>query len=179
MTTIAYKNGFIAADTCGMTNRGENNEQKIHMTKIRMSQDKRAIFGIPGPSIDGENYLKIEKYILDHILRFHVRSDILDRDNDWTLELPGQFVVFTKVGIFVVGRRLFQLHELIHPYAVGSGAGMALVAMKAGKGAQAAVNFVKQHDLVTGGDVDVMRMSSLRPFIRTAKEVMAEAYKNA
>jgi ATP-dependent HslUV protease subunit HslV len=138
MTTIAYRDGVIAADTL-MTCDGSIMAGRV---KIARADDGRLI-GASGASGFGDAFRKwaLTEQGEPPKLPEHSAGFIIDRD--------GSIRIFDadEGGAF----------EIRPPYfAMGSGQNYAIGAMHAGAGAEAAVRAAIAHDPLTNGDVLVL-----------------------
>ena len=142
MTTLAYKNGFLAADRLVTPDRGL-------CTKIGRNPNGD-IAGICGSLALGQKWM---------------RAFVSDAD-----ELPSLVSVNGKDehGYALIIRKSTGAVEFMEPdglvhfeapfYAYGSGSHYALAAMEAGASAKRAVEIAAKYDPTTGPDVEVLRL---------------------
>lgn len=141
MTTIAYKDGVLAADrqvTRGTMRGGE-------ITKIRRLDDGSlvAVVGQPGVMSDAAAYL--------------------DGKTDTRPTLDGDTIVIHVLPTgslnFYEGTGWLKLEGVVSPfYAFGSGRDFAYAAMSMGATPEAAVKVASQFCIYTNGNVDVLRL---------------------
>jgi|TARA_Y100000296_G_C5170602_1_gene257085 ATP-dependent HslUV protease subunit HslV len=140
MTTVAFKNGFIAADTQAADHSGLIS----HTSKLFRLSDS-CVAGMAGCS--------------RHAIRFIERLKEGKAGDD---KIPdGDFLVLVVTPQSIV---VYYEDELFDDYtpekmwAIGSGRLIAMGAMAAGATAQDAVRIASKWDEGTGGDVEVMRV---------------------
>lgn len=144
MTTIAFKNGIVAADT-GMTTGGS---QISNMVKI-VQNDSGDVLGGCG---DASLIYAFQRWFLggEKEQRPEVRKDG-DRDN-------GTAVIFRATGE-ILQYDSYGYHAFSAPfYAIGSGRCEALGAMCVGATAEEAVRAAIQLDDSTFGDVTLLHL---------------------
>lgn len=140
MTTIAYTNGWIAADTCCSIGNYTSNSKKLYILPD---------VGVIGFAGSGTAMFKIADWWLDGC---QGDAPTIDRDNDEGC-----------IGLLVTRKGVFALLDGVHPmkiedpwFAVGSGSDFAISAMSLGKNAKEAVEHAMQFDVGTGGSVDAI-----------------------
>lgn len=163
MTTIAYKNGVLAADSLinyGSFSNGEIN--KIHVISVPEDDGKRvskAMLAISGvvwvtePMIEwiegGASQDDIPHCLLQHAAEF---SCIMIDDEGVVWEFSNGF--FLRCGVQYI--------------SIGSGQMFALGAMAAGVEAPEAVAAAMKHDKATGGAITVCTVADLKSEVREA-----------
>lgn len=140
MTTLAYKNGFLAADRLAAPDGGL-------CTKIGRNPNGD-IAGFCGGLALGQRWL---------------RAFVSDAD-----EFPSLVSVNDAHGYALIIRKSTGAVEFMEPdglvhfeapfYAYGSGSHYALAAMEAGASAKRAVEIAAKYDPTTGSDVEVLRL---------------------
>ena len=141
MTTFAYKNGFLAADTLITYGNGRLG----HMSKI-VKNDKGWLFAASG-TIDGV------KKILDWGRRGYIDRGIpnIEGTDGFVVEPDGQTYSLVKgelVPFLITGKG----------YAEGTGGNYAEGAMEAGASAKQAVEIAMIYDTKTGGTIEVLKL---------------------
>jgi len=142
VTTVAYKNGFLAADRLVTPDRGS-------CTKIGRNPNGD-IAGFCGSLAIGQKWMRA----------FEAGAD----------EMPSLASVNGKDdhGYVLVIRKATGLAEFIEPdgsvhfeapfFAHGSGSSLALAAMEAGASAKRAVEIASKYDPSTGSEVEVLKL---------------------
>lgn len=140
MTTIAYKDGWIAADSCCTIGNYTSNSKKLYIIPD---------VGVVGFAGAGNAMFKIADWWLDGC-----QGDAPTVDND-----KGE----SCIGILVSRKGVFCLFDGIHPmeiddpwFAIGSGSDFAISALSLGKNPKEAVEHAMQFDVGTGGRVDAI-----------------------
>lgn len=149
MTTIAFRDGIMAADS------QETTDIKMHCRKLfrRTSPTgRRVIIGTAGSSYAGMIHV-------DSYSKGSERPKVLDN-----IESDEDFQ-----NLIWDGKALWEINWLWHPirvprshkfFAIGSGAAAALGAMHMGASAKEAVNTAKKIDNLTGGRVSCMSLNN-------------------
>lgn len=163
MTTIAYKNGEMAADSLinyGTFSNGQAN--KIHVVAIPEDGGKRvrrAMLGVSGviwvvqPLIEWLEGGADQDDIPHCILHAHAEfSCIMIDDEGVVWEFNNGY--FLKCGVDY--------------HAIGSGQQFALGAMAAGVSAPEAVAAAMKHDKATGGPITICTVNDLKSEVREA-----------
>lgn len=139
MTTIAYRDGLVSADTGLSSSTGS----RVGFTSKIAKGPDGAIGGACGSAVYGEAFLG------------WVRSGrygappTADDDTGIVVDPSGRVTVYQKGGTL----------QMRGPYfAIGSGTGEALGAMHAGASAEGAVHAAVAHDDGTFGDVETLRI---------------------
>lgn len=140
MTTIAYRDGMIAADT-GMT-IGET--RLGHMTKIAVSKHGRKLGGAAGSAGYCHAFLMAITEGQDFPAAVE-DSQGTDRGLLIESDKPNDMHIFESGGVFIV--------RDVPYYALGSGRDIALGAMFQGATAEQAVRAALQHSAWTYGNV--------------------------
>lgn len=148
MTTIAYKDGFMAADTLALDPNGlKASAVKIHYVDIGGDD---WLFGSAGESSIAEKLRRSLGGVptLEQVLNTEITCDPEDKNS--AILCRGD-VVLRKAG------SMWFRHD--KPYhAVGSGRDFALMAMRLGKSAAEAVELTLEFDGYSGGDVSVLEV---------------------
>lgn len=142
MTTIAYRDGVLAADT----QISQNDRIIGHAIKIRRLPDG-SLLGFAGDTSVGQKLLQVE----DHAQALHFQ---FDKD-------AGDGILVSPTG---------EVHHLEYNghcqvtgdyFATGSGWQIALGAMAAGLTARGAVELAIKHDVYSGGDITVLELGHI------------------
>lgn len=138
MTTIAYKDGWIAADSCCTIGNYTSNSKKLYIIPD---------VGVVGFAGAGNAMFKIADWWMEGC-----QGDAPTVDDD-----KGE----SCIGILVSRKGVFCLFNGVHPmeiddpwFAIGSGSDFAISAMSLGKNPKEAVEHAMQFDVGTGGRVD-------------------------
>ena len=144
MTTIAYRDGVLAADT--LMTRGDS--KLVGITKIAKGADGRmgGAAGSAGFCATWRAWLRGEAS------RPEPKSENDSTDCGLVIWPDGRVELHEQSGSFEVASAYI---------AIGSGRPEALGAMHAGGDAEAAVRAAIAHDCHTGGDVTVLRAEGL------------------
>lgn len=145
MTTVAYRNGALAADT-QMT----DGTTKSAGRKIIYVREKRAWIGVAGAVCDCQKFIRFFSDEED--------ADEMDDDDDYTALVMHDD---GRVECWTSDLKKDQLEPGAF-YAIGSGGPVALGAMHMGADARRAVEVSMVVDLHTGGEVTVAKMGSKR-----------------
>ena len=140
MTTIAYKDGWLAADSCCSIGNYHTNSKKLYTVPN---------VGIVGFAGAGNAMFKIADWWMEGC-----KGEAPTVDGD-----KGE----ACIGVLVSRKGVFALFDGIHPmliddpqFAIGSGSDFAISAMSLGKNAKEAVEHAMQFDVGTGGRVDAI-----------------------
>lgn len=150
MTTIAFRDGIMAADT----QETDGNDSQHRCKKLFRCTDpkgKRVILGTAGGSFSGMIYV-------DHFRTGKPRPTTIEyiyEDEDFHI-------------LIWDGKKLFEVNWLWRPiqvprpkfFAIGSGAPAALGAMHMGATAKEAVAVAKKIDIYTGGAIVAMKLNN-------------------
>lgn len=166
MTTIVYKDGIMAADSCGIVHRGELSEHKADIVKLRMTRCKRAIVGLPGPMLAEKEFHDLMPFVMDQLTAYYLEGQKGERDVKWITKLSNNFMILTTVGLFVIGDTHIYMQDSSIHLSMGTGAVAANIAVSAGRNAIEAVEFAIKQDLLSGGEIKSYSARSLKPFIR-------------
>lgn len=144
MTTVAYRNGVLAADTQMTDGTIKSDGRKLHYVK-----EKAAWVGVAGAVCDCQKFLRY----------FAGEDEEIDDDEDDVVAL----VMYDdgRVECWTSDLKRDEL-EPGSFYAIGSGGPAALAAMHMGADARRAVDISHQVDLHTGGDVVVAKRGARR-----------------
>lgn len=144
MTTIAYKDGVLAADT----QVTENGDWICgHMLKIWRLPDHR-LFGGSGSAVDVEAVLA---WLTDG-------GDKPEVGENFT-----GLIISPQGGVTCIENKHLRTLNMEAPYyAIGSGKSVAWGAMFAGADAETAVRAAIKHDTTTGGTVAVLHIHDHR-----------------
>ena len=140
MTTIAYRNGVMAADSF---ETWENDI--IHACARKLHKFGHTIIGIAG---DIEAGTEAAIWYADQ----SKEKPTYDSEDDFEL------LILNPTGLFSMGRRLVPLMVRTPYCAIGTGAAIATGALFAGADAATAVKAASKHDPFTGGRVVTMAM---------------------
>jgi ATP-dependent protease HslVU (ClpYQ) peptidase subunit len=149
MTTIAFRDGIMAADT--QETAGESQMRCKKIFRATSPKGRRVLIGTAGGSFAGMIYV-------DHFKSGKERPitiDYMDIEEDFH-------------NLIWDGTNLFEVNWLWRPikvprpkfFAIGSGAPAALGAMHMGASAKEAVNVAKKIDIYTGGRVVSMKLNN-------------------
>lgn len=136
MTTVAYSNGMIAADTLVTV----NSVRTGFMTKIAKNSDVLA--GFSGEGVFGQAFLKC-------VTEGGELPKVPEGSVGFTVDKAGAVTSYEENGSCMVQANCF---------AIGSGREMALAAMAAGADPQKAVEIAIDLDVYSGGSIDVLRI---------------------
>ena len=149
MTTIAFRDGVMAADS--QETLGDNKANCKKLFKKKDETGKKVIIGTAGGSFTGMIYV-------DHFGSGKKRPDEISymyEDEDFH-------------NLIWDGKKLFEVNWMWRPiqvhsrfFAIGSGAGAALGAMHMGATAREAVVIAKKIDNYTGGPVITATLENL------------------
>lgn len=138
MTTIAYTNGWISADSCCTIGNYTSNSKKLYIIPD---------VGVVGFAGAGNAMFKIADWWLSGC--------------EGEAPLPDTSRDESCVGLLVTRKGVFVLFDGIHPmsiddpwFAIGSGSDFAISAMSLGKTSKEAVEHAMQFDAGTGGRID-------------------------
>ena len=137
MTTIAYRDGIICGDRTLNSRSGFSGAVR----KITMHEETGLLAGYAGAAWAGTLFLDAVEHSKDPI------SDLwLPQDSIGMLVTPKGVITLVQEDVFMVLEDTY--------YAIGSGAGYAMAAMKAGAGAIDAVMIAASIDPYTKGPFD-------------------------
>lgn len=138
MTTIAYRDGVLAADTLTTSNGNRDG----YLCKVR--RVGRVLVGFSGSIARG---LKFEQWVRDGL-----QGDSPYRDTD-----SGNGIVVSEAGV-VCWSSAGPWPVTTNCYALGSGGEFAMGAMEFGASAAEAVAVAAKHNVDTGGEITVLRL---------------------
>ncbi len=146
MTTIAVRDGVMAADTQGQ----ETN--KLCRAKKLFRLSNGGIVGFSGVWTDGKLFVD-----------WYDAGANIDEPPKWRIQ-DGEIVDFNALvlkpsGTYLWSYNLVEDEMLDAFWAIGSGSAAALAAMYLGCGAESAVNIAMKVDPLTGGCVEIMRLA--------------------
>jgi hypothetical protein len=145
MTTIAVRDGVMAADTLGY--QGDKCIRSKKLFRVN-----GAIIGICGCWTDGKLFVDWYEAGFDR-----------DKPPDWRTQgdekVDFQALVLTPEGVCWWSYELVSDPVLDDCYAMGSGGSAALAAMYCGCGAEEAVGIAIKVDPHSGGDVETMELA--------------------
>ena len=156
MTTIAYKDGVIAADSRETHETEAGGSTKHVCAKLfrkTVGEGRKAyevILATAGESSPGMIF--VDWYGTGK----EVPRMLLDRDPDFTC------LILTPQGLFEADEYCRPVERSETAYAIGSGRKEALAAMSCGKSAVEAVRIAAIHDPYTGGRVHSMRLNEAK-----------------
>jgi hypothetical protein len=149
MTTIAFRDGYMAADRQAYLGRGE----AMHARKSKIKRlDNGSLIGVSS-SIVGAS-VRLIPWIeagMDHDNWPVIKNS--EREMDFEIlyvEPSGQVLYFQDSYMPTIVEVEFM--------AVGSGSGYALGAMEAGASAAGAVAIACKFDVFSGGGVDILKL---------------------
>jgi hypothetical protein len=155
MTTIAYKNGVIAADSRVTVDSEAGGSRNFHTEKLFRRRvningiEQEVIMATAGESAPGS--LFVEQFGSGKSLP-EIRDVFGDSDVDFTV------LLVTQAGLFEVDKWCV-MEPVYEPfYAIGSGAKLAMGAMEAGASAARAVEIACKRDPYTAPPVVTMRL---------------------
>lgn len=155
MTTIAYRNGVIAADSRVTVSSEAGGDRNFHTKKLFRARvdikgvQSEVILATAGESAPGS--LFVEQWSTGKSLT-EIRDLFTYSEADFTV------LVVTEHGLFEVDKWcvLEPVYEVF--YAIGSGSKLAMGAMEAGASAQKAVEIACRRDPYTALPVVTMRL---------------------
>ena len=161
MTTIAYKDGVLAADsqvTLGGGVRHQAGVNKIYVPgegDYWEVQGKRvAAFGFAGDFTKLPFLIEMLEANLTHLTK--APADVeLDVAAIIVLESHETYMFTAYMGR---GKQELKIYPLAGPMAIGSGELFAMAAMSIGHTAEQAIQTAMKHDIGTGGDVVVFEI---------------------
>ena len=142
MTTIAYRDGIIAADSRTTWNGGHLGD----VTKI--AKNGKILAGSAGSASQCKLFLD---WVLSGMMGDQPKLVADDYELDAFVALPDGKIVFFN------GQSSFPLKARF--YACGSGYQYALGAMSMGATAEEAVRIAAQHDTKTGGEIQTLTVT--------------------
>jgi ATP-dependent protease HslVU (ClpYQ) peptidase subunit len=155
MTTIAFRDGYLAADSCITTSTEAGGSRKFRCEKlyrVRSGNGLEAVVGLAGGAYDGLAFLDW------YVSRTEAPPDrLLEGEADFCA------LVLTKHGLFEYDKWCRPERVLERFYAVGSGAKAALGALHMGASAKASVAVACKIDPYTAEPVVVMSLRTARP----------------
>lgn len=147
MTTIAYRDGVMAADSLSSTSDGTKfyHTQKLYRRTVgKGKQRRKVVMGLCGNVAACLAF--IDWFGSDE------QPPSVQSDEDFT-------VILADNGRLYEANRFFRLEKIREPfYAIGSGAEAALAAMHMGADAKQAVKVACKVNLGTGGKVRSVRV---------------------
>lgn len=163
MTTIAYKNGVLAADSLinyGTFSNGEIN--KIHVVSIPEDDGKRvrrAMMAVSGAV-----------WVIEPLIEWIECGATQDEIPHCLLVAANEFscIMIDDEGIVWEFNNGFFLKCGVQYHSIGSGQMFALGAMAAGIEAPEAVAAAMKHDKATGGAITVCTVADLQSEVRKA-----------
>lgn len=146
ITTIAYRSGVLAGDTCIAYSSFTNGER----TKIERCGDYFV-------ALAGLSWLRrpLEEWVREGCPEDGVPSALLDNEDKFTC------IVVDREGAAYQFNNGYLVPVCADYTAIGSGAMLALGAMAHGADAEAAVQAAARHDKNTGGPVTTHHFSAL------------------
>ena len=145
MTTIAVRDGVMAADTMG------HSSEKLCRSKKLFRVSNGDVIGFSGVWIDGKLFID-----------WYDKGADRDMPPPWRTQgdekVNFNALVLTADGIYEWSWELVADRVLDDFWAIGSGSPAALAAMHCGRNAQEAVYIAMEIDPYTGGDVETMEV---------------------
>lgn len=157
MTTIAYRNGVIAADSRVTVSSDAGGDRNFHTKKLFRTYvdikgtQSEVILATAGESAPGS--LFVEQWSTGKSLT-EIRDLFTYSEADFTI------LVVTENGLFEVDKWCILEPVYEEFYAIGSGSKLAMGAMEAGVSAQKAVEIACRRDPYTALPVVTMRLKS-------------------
>ena len=150
MTTIAYRNGVLAADTAMCRGDAKYADAIVKIAKL---PDGRLAAAVGSAGYCGE-WLRWCQDGGEEAKRPTPKEGEGFFDTGLIVELSGELLIFEPTGWF-----------RCHPeyYALGSGREFAIGAMAAGAGPEAAVRVAVKHDQGSGGSVMAFALNQPEP----------------
>lgn len=146
MTTIAVRDGVMAADTLGSMVGMRTRANKLFRC------DNGHVVGIDGYWVDGKLFVDWYNAGADR-----------DKPPEWRTQgeekVEFSALVLTPNGVYWWSHELVPDQMFNGLWAIGSGAASAIAAMYCGLGAEAALSIAIQVDKNTGGDVETMELA--------------------
>lgn len=143
MTTISWKQGYMAADT--------------QMTIGNCSMQTEKIYGIPGLGVIG---IAGAGSIMSRVLEWWANGCEGDpptlTEEERNRDLTCGALLATSEGVFILEDGIYPSVVKQDYVAIGSGSDFAMAAMAMGKSAEEAIREAMRHDIYTGGSVDVI-----------------------
>ena len=146
MTTIAYRNGILAADTAAYVNNGS----------VRVPGRSKKLYRLKDGSIAAGAGSRKD---IEGMIRWLEGGDEPSKDNDaYLLHIkPDRSITYYE------GAHVRDVETDCPFYALGSGAATALGAMYAGAGAYGAIEAAIAVDPYTNGEIDTMTLHEPYP----------------
>ena len=154
MTTIAFRDGIIAADSQETHTNGRITECK----KLFLVDGK--IIGTAGDSYTG-------RIFVDWFERGARMEDVPDLSHVTSDEDFECLVIEDKDNVYTINR-FFQKYHVEMPdgfYAIGWGSSYAMAAMDMGADAKKAVQISAKYDAYTGGKIKTMKVKNWGPLV--------------
>ena len=146
MTTIAVRDGVMAADTIG------HNAEKLCRSKKLFRISNGEVIGFTGVWMDGKLFVD-----------WYDKGADRDKPPQWRTQgdekVDFKALVLTADGVYEWSYELVADQVLDDFWAIGSGSPAALAAMHCGQSAQEAVYIAMRIDPYTGGDVETMELA--------------------
>lgn len=155
MTTIAYRNGILAADTMvsyGSFRNGYVNKIRV-LDMLRDGRTEKIMIAMSGTIWTLQPMIE---WIENGAEQDDIPHRLLSHSNDFSCVMvtgDGQLYEFNEGYFIECG---------VQYHAIGSGAQFALGAMAVGVGAPEAVKAAMEHDKASGGEITVMAVSDLK-----------------
>lgn len=147
MTTIAYRNGIMAADSMESS---DICEPCIKLYRVKRGRNKGHIVGTAGAMFSGMVFLDWYSGGRKHMPSSD--RDIVSDDDDFMC------LILRPDGLFKVNKSCRPVLVEAPFYAIGHGAGVALGAMEKGASARRAVEAACKWDPYTRGPIHTMRL---------------------
>ena len=145
MTTIAVRDGVMAADTLG------NVGGRICKSKKLFRLADGGVVGFSGVWTDGKLFVD-----------WYNSGANRDEAPNWRIQgdekVDFDALVLLPTGFYQWSYDLIADEMFDEFWAIGSGAAAAMAAMACGKTAEEAVYIAQEVDMYTGGDVETMRL---------------------
>ena len=146
MTTIAFRDGVMAADTMA------HSSEKLCRSKKLFRVSNGEVIGFSGVWIDGKLFVD-----------WYDKGADRDEPPPWRTQgdekVNFNALVLTADGIYEWSYELVADRVLDDFWAIGTGSSAALAAMRCGRNAQEAIYIAMQIDPYTGGEVETMELA--------------------
>lgn len=144
MTTVAYRDGVMAADTAATWDMGGNYRTR----SVKIYRSRGCLIGICG-----------DYYAAQMFVDWFEENE--EGENRPASSEAGDFlamVAYPNGRLYTVNCFYTLVEEDSNFFAIGSGAAYALSAMELGLSAPAAVEHAAKFDIYTGGEITVERL---------------------
>lgn len=158
MTTIAYKEGFMACDSCW-----SDGHDVVTLANKIVRLKSGALLGGAGESDDRKFVELLDKIKTPTTFPTHDVLNAIRQEYSGLWVLPSGRIFIIETSAAVAGDQGAGIYELNGPYgATGSGRPFAMAAMAAGKSARDAVRIACKFDLNSRPPVYVMALQPVK-----------------